>query len=84
MQGLTLNLEFEIDTTTHHQDLVSRFTERLNPLAVAAGFKSKPYAFYAKKLQNLTYTEREQLYYDCEKAKNFSAFFYWKLKSNIK
>lgn len=81
MQGLNLNLEFKIDTTTHHQELVGRFTERINPILVAGGYKPKSYKYFAMKLAGLTYSEKEQLYYDCEKAKNFSAFFYWKLKT---
>lgn len=75
------NIELKEDKTTHHQIIVERFTIRLNQIAVSAGYKPKPFAFYAKKLAGLTFQEREQLFIECEKAKNFGAFFYWKLKT---
>lgn len=81
MQGLTLNLEFKIDKTTHHSDLLERFAQRINPERIAAGYKPYGYARIAKLLAGLTYTEREQLYHDCEKAScGFGRAFGWRVK----
>jgi hypothetical protein len=72
----------EVDNTTRHQELVGRFTERLNPDRIAAGYPPYSYKRVAMLLQNLTYNQREELFIDCEKAScGFSRYFGWRIKN---
>lgn len=82
MQKLTFDcIELKVDKTTHHSDLLDRFAQKLNPERIAAGYKPYNYPRLAKLLEGLTYTEREQLYHDCEKAKcGFGKYFGYKIK----
>lgn len=82
MNNLSFSFELVEDKTTHHSDLLERFASQINPGRVAAGYKPYPYARIAKLLAGLTYTEREQLYHDCEKAScGFGRYFGWKVKN---
>jgi len=79
----TLNLEFNFkeDKTSQHASLLERFAQKLNPERISAGYKPYTYARIATILAGRTYQEREQLYYECEKATcGFGKYFGWKCK----
>jgi hypothetical protein len=82
MQQLTFNLDnLQIDRTTHWNELVGRFTERINPDRISAGYKPYSYARVGMMLSGRTYTQLEELYVQCEKAScGFSRYFGWRIK----
>lgn len=72
----------QIDRTTHWSDLVGRFTERINPDRISAGFKPYSYARVGMMLSGLTYAVMEQLYIKCDKASSFGKTFNYLIKNH--
>lgn len=61
-------------------DMLDKFLAKLNPSRIAAGYKPLTHARLSMMLSHLHTDQLYPFYKDCQRAKNFSAYFHWSLK----
>lgn len=61
-------------------EMLDKFLERINPGRKAVGLRPYSHARLSQLLQHVPTDQLYPFYRDCERAKNFSAYFHWSLK----
>lgn len=59
---------------------INKFLVRINPDRILKGYRELQYPAMASMFQKIPTDDLYAFYRECEKAKNFSAFFWWKMK----
>jgi hypothetical protein len=72
----------EKSSSTERGMYYDMFLARLNPPRLAGGFNKLSPAFLAKKLQGIPTADLHAFYQQCERANNFSRYFWWALRPN--
>lgn len=84
MNSLLNNYTFEITSSrrTERGDLIDGFLEKLNPSRIENGYKPLRFALLSKMFSERRMDKHQiyAFYKDCERAKNFSSYFWWALK----
>lgn len=66
--------------TNERQDILKKFVDRINAEREADGYRALPPAVFGVKLQLLSTKDLYIFYRECEESKNFSKYFWWKVK----
>ena len=62
------------------EELIEKFRQRLNQDRVGTSYKPLSYVIVLKKLEHISDEGLYHFYKDCERAKHFSKYFFYKLK----
>ncbi len=65
-------------------DLLDRFLERLNPPRLAAGYRPLSHGRLAAMFKGVPTGDLYPFFKDCERANDFSRFFWWSFKERDK
>lgn len=62
-------------------ELLDRFLDKLNPLRIEARYHALTHARGSKLLEGVPTEGLHPFYRDCERAQNFSKYFWWALRT---
>lgn len=65
---------------TEREELLDKFLMKLNPPRQQAGMKLITYPHLASLLKAVPTSDLYPFFNECDKARNFSSLFWWKLK----
>ena len=82
MQGITFKhfVLVKQSPVRERNDIIKLFVDKLNAERVGIKYKPLPFVAVQKKCIAMTEAELYSFLVDCEKAKNFSSYFFWSFK----
>jgi hypothetical protein len=75
-----LTKDYKTGQAEKRNDIVKKFVVKLNQDRVFNKMKPLPPVFYAIKMSHINVWDLEMFYKDCERAENFSRYWWGKLK----
>jgi len=63
-------------------EMIDKFLSRINPSREAGGYKPLTPAALNRMISHIPTDQLYPFYKDCERAKNFSKYFFWSIKAN--
>jgi len=66
--------------TNERQEITKKFVDRINAERKKDGFKALSPTVFGVRLAKIKTRDLYKFYSECEEAKNFSKYFWWKLK----